>query len=88
VGGVETAAPPPAAAPLGDPEVLARPTSSLQLSVRSRKCLQTLGVATIGDLVSKTEAELLSSRNFGQTSLNEIRSRLSEVGLGLRPPAK
>ncbi|HVP13041.1 MAG TPA: DNA-directed RNA polymerase subunit alpha C-terminal domain-containing protein [Phycisphaerae bacterium] len=87
-GHTEVPAVPSAPAPLGDPEVLARPTSSLQLSVRSRKCLQTLAVATLGELVCKTEAELLSSRNFGQTSLNEIKSRLSELGLALRSLTK
>jgi DNA-directed RNA polymerase subunit alpha len=84
----EAAAVPQATAPMGDPEVLARPTTSLQLSVRSRKCLQTLGVANLGELICKTEAELLSSRNFGATSLSEIKSRLSELGLSLRLPTK
>lgn len=78
-------APPAPETPLAAaPEVLARPASSLQLSVRSRKCLQMLGVATLGDLISKTESELLNSRNFGQTSLNEIKGRLTEMGLSLK----
>lgn len=82
-------APQPAWAPQADdPEVLGRLTSTLQLSVRSRKCLQTLGVVTVGDLVAKTEAELLSSRNFGQTSLTEIKAQLVELGLSLRSPSK
>jgi len=82
-------APPPAWPPAeGDPEVLGRLASTLQLSVRSRKCLQTLGVVTVGDLVAKSEAELLSSRNFGQTSLAEIKAQLTEIGLSLRPASK
>jgi DNA-directed RNA polymerase subunit alpha len=72
----------------GDPEVLGRLASTLQLSVRSRKCLQTLGVVTVGDLVAKSEAELLSSRNFGQTSLSEIKAQLTELGVSLRPSSK
>jgi DNA-directed RNA polymerase subunit alpha len=75
----------PANVPQGDPEVLGRPAATLQLSVRSRKCLQALGVTTIGELVGKTESELLGSRNFGQTSLGEIKGRLAELGLSLRP---
>lgn len=56
----------------------------LNLSVRSRKCMARLNIQTIGQLVQRTADELLSSRNFGVTSLNEIRAKLSEVGLKLR----
>lgn len=56
----------------------------LQLSVRSRKCLQRLNVHTIGDLAHKTEAELLGCKNFGVTSLNEIKRTLADLGLSLR----
>ena len=68
------------------PEVLllSRPISELQLSVRSRRCLQRLGITFIEDLVSRSENELLSIKNFGLTSLNEIRRELAERGLGLR----
>ena len=63
---------------------VARPISDLNLSVRARKCMSRLGITTIGELVSRTPDELLSSRNFGVTSLNEVRSKLSEIGLKLR----
>ena len=69
---------------LGDTGVYARPVSELELSVRSRKCLQRLGIATLGELAARTEAELLAIKNFGQTSLNEIKRRLVEMGLSLR----
>lgn len=56
----------------------------LQLSVRARKCIQKLNVRTIGELVHKTEAELLGCKNFGVTSLNEIKKTLTNIGLSLR----
>ncbi len=64
--------------------VLERPVSDLNLSVRSRKCLSRLGMATLGDVVSRTPDELLSVRNFGVTSLNEIRLKLQDFELRLR----
>lgn len=72
----------PAAADAQD--VLSRPVSALQLSVRARKCLQGLNITTIGELTLQSEAELMASRNFGQTSLQEIKSGLAEFGLSLR----
>ena len=66
------------------PDVLAKPVSELELSVRSRKCLQRLNINTIGELAIRTEAELLGTKNFGQTSLVEIKQRLTENGLALR----
>jgi DNA-directed RNA polymerase subunit alpha len=69
----------------GDASVhLSRPISELELSVRSRKCLQRLGVATLGELVLRSEPELLAIKNFGQTSLNEIKQQLTNFGLSLR----
>ena len=65
--------------------VLKRPISELELSVRSRNCMSTLGVQTIGDLVQHSETELMSCKNFGQTSMNEIRQKLAEFGLMLKP---
>jgi DNA-directed RNA polymerase subunit alpha len=56
----------------------------LNLSVRSRKCMSRLNIQTIGQLVSRTPDELLASRNFGVTSLNEIRLKLGEIGIRLR----
>lgn len=71
--------------PQGNPEVLSRPVTTMELSVRSRKCLQRLGISSIGELAGTSEAQLLSAKNFGQTSLNEIKTRLAELGLSLRP---
>jgi len=56
----------------------------LQLSVRSRKCLQKLNIHTMGELTRMTEAELLGCKNFGVTSLNEIKKTLANFGLSLR----
>lgn len=64
--------------------VLATPLEQVEFSVRARRALESLKIATVGELVSKSEAELMSCRNFGQTSLNEVRQRLSEFGLQLR----
>ena len=58
--------------------------ADLNLSVRSRKCMSRLNIQTIGQLVSRTPDELLASRNFGVTSLNEIRLKLGEVNMRLR----
>lgn len=65
-------------------ELLTKPVDDLQLSVRSRKCLQRLNIHTIGDLVRKTEAELLGCNNFGVTSANEIKKALGNFALSLR----
>lgn len=82
--------PPPAPAfrsALADSSLqLKRPVSELELSVRSRKCLQRLGIATLSELTSRSEAELLAIKNFGQTSLNEIKRQLAVIGLSLRNP--
>ena len=75
--------PQPAMAP-GDPNLVHRSVAELELSVRSRKCLQRLGIATLGELIQRSEPELLAIKNFGQTSLNEIKKRLTELGLSLR----
>jgi DNA-directed RNA polymerase subunit alpha len=64
--------------------LLNRPVSELQLSVRARKALQLLNIQTLGDLASHTEAELMGVKNFGATSLKEVRDKLAELGLGLR----
>ena len=68
----------------GDPNILYRSVAELELSVRSRKCLQRLGITTLAELTQRSEPELLSIKNFGQTSLSEIKRRLSELGLSLR----
>jgi len=56
----------------------------LELGVRSYNCLKREGVETVGDLISKTEAELLNIPNFGKKSIEEVRERLEERGLRLR----
>lgn len=66
------------------PEILSKPVADLELSVRSRKALQRLNIASIGELAQRTEDELLGCKNFGQTSLNEIKQQLAANGLGLR----
>ncbi len=62
-------------------EKLTRPVTDLELSVRSSNCLSNANIKTIGDLVKKTEAEMLRYPNFGRKSLNEIAGMLDELGL-------
>jgi DNA-directed RNA polymerase subunit alpha len=62
---------------------LFRPVSELELSVRSANCLKNANITYIGELVQKTEAEMLKTKNFGRKSLNEIKSILEEMGLSL-----
>ncbi len=64
-------------------ENLYRSVSELELSVRSINCLQNAKIETIGDLVQKTEQEMLKTKNFGRKSLNEIKVILTEMGLAL-----
>ena len=64
-------------------QVLSIPVTDFELSVRSRNCLQKMGIMTLGDLCRSTEAELLASKNFGETSLVEIKDMLSTKGLRL-----
>ena len=54
---------------------------SLELSVRSANCLKNAGIKLIGELVSKSEAEMLKTQNFGRKSLNEIKDILTDMGL-------
>ncbi len=63
---------------------LSRPVGELNLSVRARKCMARLGIMTVGELIQRTPDELLATKNFGVTSLNEIRQQLGEVNLKLR----
>lgn len=65
-------------------EILAKPIEALELSVRSRKCMDRLGIKTIGELCDKSELELETAKNFGRVSLNEIKKRLMENNLSLR----
>jgi len=64
-------------------ENLFRSVDELELSVRSANCLKHANIRLIGDLVQKTEAEILATKNFGRKSLNEIKEILSEMGLSL-----
>ena len=64
-------------------EALLKPVSELELSVRSANCLQNANIKYIYELVSKTEGEMLRTKNFGRKSLNEIKEILSSMGLGL-----
>src|SRR5262249_42010931 len=60
---------------------LNKPVSDLNLSVRARKCMNRLGINTLSDLVNRTADELLESKNFGMTSLSEVREKLGQFGL-------
>ena len=60
------------------------PIESLDLSIRARRCMDNLEIRTVADLMQHTEAELLASKNFGQTSLNEVRRKLETLGFTLR----
>jgi len=64
-------------------ENLFRSVDELELSVRSANCLKHANIKLIGDLVQRTEAEILATKNFGRKSLNEIKEILSEMGLNL-----
>ncbi len=64
-------------------ENLYRSVEELELSVRSANCLKNAGIKLIGELVSRTEAEMLKTQNFGRKSLNEIKDILTEMGLTL-----
>ena len=75
---------PVAAVSVEDKDLLLKSVDDLNLSVRAHKCLTSLGIHVIEDLLRKTEAELLGCNNFGVTSLNEIKDVLSGLGLSLR----
>jgi len=64
-------------------ENLLRSIEELELSVRSYNCLKNADIKTIADLVQRTEAEMLKTKNFGRKSLNEIKELLAEMGLSL-----
>ena len=65
-------------------DILKHMIEELELSLRSRRCLEALGVKTVGDLAAKTKDELMTARNFGRTSLKEVRERLAASGLSLK----
>jgi DNA-directed RNA polymerase subunit alpha len=62
---------------------LLRSIHDLELSVRSQNCLNNADIRTLGELVTRPEAEMLKYRNFGQKSLTELREKLTELGLTL-----
>jgi DNA-directed RNA polymerase subunit alpha len=62
---------------------ISMPVSELDLSVRSSKCLNALKIKTVSDLVANQEEELLGTRNFGKTSLKEVKKKLADLGLSL-----
>lgn len=65
---------------------LAKPVSELELSVRASNCLETANIKTIRELVTKEEKDMLEYKNFGRTSLNEIKEQLANMGLTLGMP--
>jgi DNA-directed RNA polymerase subunit alpha len=69
-----------------DSRLLATPMSELNLSVRARRCMARLHINTVGDLVTRSVEELLEIKNFGHTSLSEMRTKLAELGLSFRQP--
>ena len=82
----ETEEPMPTEAPKEEAKLnenLFRSVDELELSVRSANCLQQANIKTIGDLVQRTEAEMLKTKNFGRKSLKEIKEILAEMGLSL-----
>lgn len=64
-------------------KTLEKPIDVLELSVRSQNCVKAIDIEVIGDLVSRTEADILRTRNFGKKSLNEIKEKLEKYGLSL-----
>ena len=72
--------------PVTDEEaaILNTSVAELNLSVRARKCMNKLGIMTLGDLTQRSSQELLEAKNFGQTSLQEVREKLTARGLALR----
>ena len=63
--------------------------AELKLSVRASNCLESENIQTVRDLVQRTEDQLLEVRNFGETTLREVKEKLAELGLrlGMRVPA-
>jgi DNA-directed RNA polymerase subunit alpha len=68
-------------------EKLNRPISDLDLSVRASNCLAAANIRTIGELLQRSDEEMLDIRNFGRTSLKEVKKKLAELGLSLRESA-
>ena len=65
-------------------DVMNKPILELALSIRARRTVETLGCLTVGDITKHSADELLGMPNFGQTSLQELRTKLTELGLKLK----
>jgi DNA-directed RNA polymerase subunit alpha len=63
---------------------LALPIEDLQLTIRSYNCLKREGIHTVGELVARSEADLLDIRNFGAKSITEVKEKLAELNLSLK----
>jgi DNA-directed RNA polymerase subunit alpha len=61
-----------------------RPVEDLELTVRSYNCLKREGITTVGELVQRSEDDLLEIRNFGQKSIDEVKAKLADLNLGLK----
>jgi DNA-directed RNA polymerase subunit alpha len=81
---IEEVEPEAVVASADEQEIHGLPITELNLSVRARKCTTKLGIMTVGDLIRRTAEDLLECKNFGVTSLNEVREKLAERGLRLR----
>jgi DNA-directed RNA polymerase subunit alpha len=66
-------------------EVLNKPVTELELSIRARRTVEAMGCLTVGDIIQHTEEELLGMPNFGVTSLQELRQKLADLNLKLKP---
>ena len=64
-------------------DVLEKEIEDLELSVRSRNAMMSLGIESLGELVRLSEKDLMKVKNFGQTSMNEVKEKLAEFGLSL-----
>jgi DNA-directed RNA polymerase subunit alpha len=82
-GGI-VVSPEEALASIGADPVKQMPIEDLDLSVRSYNCLKREGVANVGELLDKTEQELLEIRNFGSKSVDEVKEKLAELGVALK----
>jgi len=60
--------------------------AELDLSVRASNCLETAKIATVGDLITKTEEQLLEIKNFGKTTLKEVKKKLSQLNIMIGMP--
>ncbi len=70
---------------MADPsDILSKPIGDLELSIRARRAVETLGCVTLGDVIQHSEDELLGMPNFGHTSLTELKQKLADIGLKLK----